>query len=533
MKTTLQPTFPKLQNSYLNQLLPQLISRYSVVQLFYTPHFRNINACLFIHLKSKEEATRLQNQKWVKKARVSHNLNVFIFYSFQLQMLYNSGNPFIAAYCNASTLLYTNPEANTALETDHQWKHFKKKLDHYRESFYHDHELLRAQIRPFITADCDTAVLLVYENLLAFDLEYLEALYLGATASLKPLHERITTLIPYVPQIQQYFVKDKTKGYYLTTLIAKAKEASLDREWYFASENYEAFRLAEAGLFALIEQRFKALKQIIKSKKKQPLPATPGSGSVKSSPLPEKALAILQNTNHLEEVYLFHHARYGEVQTFYLLLIGARMGNTFLKDLSAQLKAVSGTGREFVLIGHTRLWIQEWQYSYQSFFYKIINNENRVVASSPYHPAPHWEVPYTTEYPELEHYYERTEEVYDQFLFLVDCDKLNYQGVAGLFSLFFQCFCRTYLYATLSYYPNCLSSNTLWQLCIYANPNLKHYEFLFTEMDTNFFNSLDHHRTIQTTNSYLVSEKRKQMLKITETLINELHKAMKNHKPTK
>lgn len=529
MKTKSTPPFPKIENTYLTQLLPQLINQYSVVQLFYTPQSEHEPAQLVVHLKSKNEVDVLQNQKWVKKARVSHNLNVFFFYSFQLQMLYNSGNPFIAAYCNASTLLYTNKEANTALETDHKWNRFKKKLNRYQERFYHDHELLRSQIGPLVTADCAAAVLFQYERLLGYDLECLEELYLGAPTGLELLHERIAALAPFVPEIQRYFVKDKGTGYYLTTLIEKAKEASLDMECYFASEHYEAFRLAEAGLYALIAQRFKVLKQRIKGKKKKPLPAGPLNGQDKNSALPERVMAVLQKINHLEEVYLFHHAVYGETQTYYLLLIGQRLGNTYLKDLTAQLKAASGADQEFVLIGHTRLWIQKWLFYYQSFFAKIINKENLVFASSPYHPVPHWEVPYTPEYPELEHYYERTEEVYEQFLFLADCDKGNYQGVASLFSLFFQCFCRTYLYASLSYYPNCLSSGTLWQLCLFAKPDLKRYAYLFTEMDNSFFDSLDHHRTIQTISSILLSEKKRRMLKICEVLIEELHQVMKDH----
>src|SRR5690606_36463077 len=134
-------------------------------------------------------------------------------YSFQLQMLYNSGNPFIAAYCNASTLLYTNPEANTALETDLKWKRFKKKLNRYQERLYHDHELLRSQIGPLVDADCAAAVLFQYETLLEYDLECLEALYMGVSSQTKPLHECIAALIRFVPEIQQYFLKDKGNEY--------------------------------------------------------------------------------------------------------------------------------------------------------------------------------------------------------------------------------------------------------------------------------------------------------------------------------
>lgn len=117
---------------------------------------------------------------------------------------------------------------------------------------------------------------------------------------------------------------------------------------------------------------------------------------------------------------------------------------------------------------------------------------------------------------------EQTKEVYKQFLNMADFDTISCQGFAGLFSLLFQCFCRTYLYATLSYYPHWLHSYTLWQLCLYAHPDLKRYEYVFKDLGTPFFEFLDCHRTVRIVNATAFDEKRKCLLKIAEALMEEL-----------
>jgi len=558
MKTTLQPKLPLLQNPYLNQLLPQLINRHEVVQLFYTPQTTSENARLIVHLKSKYEAGTLQNQKWVTRLQNSHNTFAHFFYSTQLHQLFKIGNPFIWAYCQPSALIYTNNDfANTLLLNPADKKKHRKKCKAYKEQFYHDHDLLKAQVFPLVFADCSAAVLLHYENLLSHNLDYLESLYKGTPTGQQNLNERITSLTQYAPKIQKYFVKKTANSYYLIDLIQKAKQASLEGECYFGSEHYQAFQIAEAGLYKIIETRFHELRKITKqthprASSSVTSEAVKGDGGdlvnqfntpslrVKRSNLINQAITTLQKIKTPEEIYLFHHTIYGNTQThpreggdlvnqlhpvnqtYYLLLIGKGFSNQLLKDLTTKIKAQTGNKVEFVLIAHTRLWIQEFLYVHQDFFKKIIKEENRIFTTSPHHPTPHWEHPYTPGYPDLELYHTRTVQVFDQFLLMADRHTDNHQGVANLFSLFFQTFCKTYLFATLSYLPNNLHSQALWQLCLYANPQLKHYEYLFNQLDIPFFNFLDHYSTIQPTYPFKQKQKTNTLIEIADKLINEL-----------
>jgi len=534
------PILPYLQNAYLNQLLPQLIDRQEVVQLFYTPQTTSENARLIVHLKSKYEAGTLQNQKWVTRLNNRHNTFAHFFYSTQLHHLKKLGNPFIWAYCQPSALIYTNNGfANPLLLNPADKKKHRKKCKAYKEQFYHDHDLLQSQVFPLVFADCSAAVLLHYENLLSHNLDYLESLYKGTPTRQQSLNERITSLTQYAPQIQKYFVKKTANSYYLIDLIQKAKQASLEGECYFGSEHYQAFQIAEAGLFQMVENRFQELRKITKqthprASSSVTSEAVKGDGGdlvnpfntpslrVKRSNLINQAITTLQKIKTPEEIYLFHHTIYGETQTYYLLLIGKGFSNQLLKNLTAKLNAQTGNKAEFVLIAHTRLWIQEFLYVHQDFFAKIIKEENRIFITSPHHPKPHWEHPYTPGYPDLELYHTHTVRVFDQFLLMADHQTDNNSGVANLFALFFQTFCKTYLFATLSYHPNNLHSQALWQLCLYANPKLKQYEYLFNQLDIPFFNFLDHYSTIQPTYPFKQKQKTNILIEIADKLINEL-----------
>ncbi len=530
MKTTLQPTF-----TYLNQLLPQLIHRHRVVQLFYTPPTNHENARLIVHLESNKEAVTLQNQKWVTKLYRHHNTFVHCFYSTQLHYLKKTGNPFILAHCKPAAIIYANDdhENHLLLNPADKKKHLKK-YKVYKEQFYHDHELLHSQLRPLVNADCTAAVLLHYENLISHKLDCLESLYTGTPNSNQTQNERILALIPYAPQIQKYFVKKTANTFHLIDLIENAKAAIREAECFFGSEHYQAFQIAEEGLYQMVGNRFRELKRITKQ---SPLSVTERSRSVReglihpnntpslrvkrSNPV-NQAITTIQKTKTPEEIHLFHHSVYGDTQSYYLLLIGTGFSNQLLKDLTTKLNAQTGNKVEYVLIAHTRMWIQEWLYAYQDFFKKIIKEENRIFTSSPHHPKPHWEHPYTPDYPDLDFYLSQSVEVFDQFLFMADRHTDNYSGVANLFAMFFQTFCKTYLFATISYYPNNLHSKALWQLCLYANPKLKRYEYLFNQLDIPFFNFLDHYRTIQLTYPFKNKRKTNLLIENADKLIEEL-----------
>ncbi|MEX0996916.1 MAG: hypothetical protein WDZ45_07700 [Flavobacteriaceae bacterium] len=593
-----QKELPHLHNPYLKQLLPQLINRHRVVQLFFTPQTTHENARLIVHLQSKHEAGTLQKQKWVTKLHNRHHTFVHVFYSTQLNQEYKIGNPFIFAYCQPAALIYTNKDLeNHLLLYPADKKKHRKKYKAYKQQFHHDHELLRAQLFPMLAADCSAAVLLHYENLLNHNLEYLESLYTGTPNTHQTLNERIHNLTKYAPQIQKHFVKKSGNTFHLIDLIEKAKKTSLEAECFFGSEHYKAFEIAEQSVFEMVETRFKMIKKMISKHCHADCFAEERSKMYRSavmSSLPTEALAkagvfqssdnciekcietqsavtracpppagdflstkverklyrgavtlsdfyfddsrnkncieglvnlvttTIQKTNPPEEIYQFHHTTHANTQTYYLLLIGKGFSNQLLKDLTNKLQAQTGNKAEFVLIAHTRSWIQEWLYAQQDFFKKIIKEENRIFTTSPYHPKPHWEHPYAPYYPDLELYYKQTVKVFDQLLLMADRLTDNYSGVANLFSLFFQTFCKTYLFATISYYPNNLHSKALWQLCLYANPDLKRYEYLFQELETPFFNFLDHYRTIQHTYPFKQKQKTNILIEIADKLLIEL-----------
>jgi hypothetical protein len=145
-----------------------------------------------------------------------------------------------------------------------------------------------------------------------------------------------------------------------------------------------------------------------------------------------------------------------------------------------------------------------------------------IYASSNYHPEFHREVPHNPYHTDLYYFYNSTKGSAVQFFAIVNNSKENNFGLDFLFSLFFLSFCRTYIYVKTFYSPNYLSSQVLWGLCIYADANIKKYNYLIEEFWTNFFPYLDKHRILYHKFSKLDKKQLDQMNSIVEKLMKEL-----------
>jgi hypothetical protein len=222
-------------------------------------------------------------------------------------------------------------------------------------------------------------------------------------------------------------------------------------------------------------------------------------------------------------MYLFHQITYGEKTTYYLMLIAMDAGNEKLKSITQSLKSRTGGKHDFVLISHNRSYMQKNLYQFQSFFAAIMQDKHLIYASSPYHPELHWEVPHDPYHADLYFYYKPAKDSAFQFFAIASNAKENYQGIDYLFALFFMSFCRTYIFAKTYYLPNYLSHEALWQLCLYADPDLRKYNYMIEQFWTDFFPYLDRHMTLNHKLSKLSKEQIDQMNAIVEKLMHELH----------
>lgn len=74
--------------------------------------------------------------------------------------------------------------------------------------------------------------------------------------------------------------------------------------------------------------------------------------------------------------------------------------------------------------------------------------------------------------------------------------------------------------------PNYLPSQTLWQLCIYADVDIRKYNYLTEQFWTDFFPFLDRNRAVFNCWDRLKVEQLDQMTVIVEKLMNELRIAV-------
>ena len=523
MKTSEKLTLPKLENEYLENILRQLVHQYNIIQMFFAREQSSAISHLIIHIEKSIDAKKLQENKWVNKVKKRYQIDVNFIYSSKLQHRFSLGYPFIEYYCQPSALIYQNEESGNPLVIKRDWTKFKKVFNVFQNNFYHDHDLHISQIQNLISECSSNSVFTSYARLIEYDLEYLEELYLGSKSTVLSLDDRINNLIQYIPDIQKYFVKRSRSKYYLTDLFIKAKEATADDDSIYENEMYEAVAIAEHGLCRLIEKRFDEFKKMIKkgfANKKEV--ACQIDEKPKDAILSVAIETILQFIE-VEEIYLYHQITYGEKTTYYLMLIAMGASNEKLRLINISLKNKIGEKYDFVLISHNRYWIQTNLYQHQSFFSSIIQDKYLIYSSSKYLPEFHWEIPHNPYHADLYFYYKPVKDIALQFFAIATTTKENYQGLEYFFSLFFLSFCRTYIFVKTYYLPNYLSSETLWQLCIYADSDLRKYDYLIEQFWTDFFPYLDRNMTLHHKLSKLSKEEVSQMNLIVEKLMYELH----------
>jgi hypothetical protein len=523
MKTSKKLSFPKLENEFLENILRQLVNQYIIIQIFFTKQPSMGFSRLMIHIEKNSDAKKLEQQKWVRKARNSYQIDVCFLYSAKLHHRFSLGYPFIEWYCQPSALIYQNEASQDALIITRSWKKYKKRFNAFQEHFYNDHDLYQSQIQNLIAENSSNSVFTSYARLMEYDLEYLEELYSGNTLKSLSLEERINNLIDYIPEIQKYFVKNSPEKYFLMDLFTKAKEAAADDVSVYENEMFEAVRIAEQNLFHLVEERLDELKKQLKKAHVEKQDVSCQMDSKPKEEALEIAIETIANLVEVEQIYLYHQITYAEKTTYYLMLIANGGTNEKLRAIIHFLKSKVDQNCDFVLISHSRKWIQENLYRFQSFFANIIQDNYLIYSSSLYHPELHWKEFDNPYHGDLYFYYKPTQDVALQIFTIANNPKENYQGLEFLFSLFFLSFCRTYILVKTYYLPNDLPSQALWQLCIYADPEIRKHNYLIEQFWTDCFPYLNKYRVLHHKLSKLNKEEVNQITSIVEKLMKELH----------
>ncbi|SHL79221.1 hypothetical protein [Flavobacterium xinjiangense] len=524
MKTSKKLSFPKLENEFLENILRQLVNQHSIIQMFFTRQPSFVFSYLIIHIEKNIDAQELQQNKWVEKVKKRYQIYVYFIYSERLHHRFSLGHPFIEFYCQPSAIIYQNKELENPLIIKRDWKKYKKRFNMFEDHFHHDYDLHLSHVQNLISEGSSNSVFTSYSRLIEYDLEYLEELYSGNRSASLNLDERITNLIEYIPDIQKYFVRNSHSKYYLIDLFVKAKEASInDDEAIYKNEMYEAVGIAEQSLYCLIEERFDQLKKLIKKGLFERHDVVSQIDDKPNDIILSVAIETILNSVEVEQIYLYHQITDHEKTTYYLMLIAMGAGNEKLKLITQFLKSKTGKKYDFVLLSHSRYWIQTNLYQHQSFFSKIIQGKYLTYSSNEYLPEFHWEVPHNPYHADLHFYYKPTKDIALQFFTIVNDTKENYQGLDSLFTLFFMSFCRTYIFIKTYYLPNYLSNQTLWQLCIYADADMKKYNYIIEQFWTDFFPYLDRHMILHHKLSKLNKEEVNQMNVVVEKLMSELH----------
>ncbi len=522
MKTFTETGFSKVENEALREKLYQLTCEFPINYIFYHPGKTTELAHITIITSGPGQVESIESRKWVRNSRDKNNVLFHVIFQGKMDFEYRTGNPFMACYCRKSAIIYQSSEAKECPETD--WITFKKKFKRYRENYYHDHDILLSEANRFQKLGSLTGMYLSYLNIYEYTIRFLEILCIGHSFDSMDLHQRIKQLAHFVPRIEGVFVKKNGNEYYLVAELEEAKEVAKGGDEIRLNDSlYESITKAELKLHKLISTLFSELKRQIKSS------APTKNSTILPVPLPEdkklsQLIAQILKIQHVEEIYLFHQTQSYHTTTYFLLLIGERLGTETLNRIQQSVSAKSENKLTVVLLGHRRFWIQSNLFYQQAFFKKIMVPKNLKFQSTQNHPYIHWENPHTPEYPDLEHYYRSSIRMATQYFVLRDNSEKDFtDGLIDLFGKSILRIFRTFVFAKLSYLPNYLPAFSLWKLCVFAEPELDKVEFLFEKCSgENFFRELDNHNQFSHGISLLSGEKLLIMDEILRLLLKKL-----------
>jgi len=525
MKTSKKSSFSVLGNKPLENKLDQLVNDYSIMRIFYKKDIDTLRCHIVVQVHHNSDAVKLRSTKWVAEVRKLYQVYIYLIDHSRMEYQFSKGQPFVEYHCQKASIIYQNEKAGSSHLIDRGWKKYKNKFNRYENEFHHDHEIRRIYLERLIREDSYNSVFTSYEELIKYDLEYLEELYSGNRTSDIDLNQRINKLLIYLPELQSYFVRKNQQEYFISELFAKAKRAIEGDDIIYDTEMFESLRIVQDALFTFIETRFFELKHLIKKQDAKIYEVDQDVVLIEETPkdnIIQTAIEKILTFVELEQIYLFHQTTYGEVTTYYMLLIGMNVNNGKLRSINQSLKSMFGDKYGFLLLSHDRYWIQKNLYQYQNFFVFIMQYKYLVFSSDQYHPEPHWQIPHHPQHNDLYFHYRVTIESALQFQKLIDGEKENYQGISNIFSLFFLSFCRTYIFVKTYYIPNYLTSESLWQLCIYADKNLLRYNYLIEQFFTDIFPFIDYNMRIHHQQAKIDKVGTDQMKTIVDTLIKEL-----------
>ena len=529
-KTNTESGFSKVEDEALREKLYQLIREFPIVYIFYHTAKTSEPAHITIITSEPSQVERIESRKWIRNSRNESNTLFHVIFQGKMNFEYRTGNPYMACYCRRSAIIYQNPKAKICPETD--WNSYKKRYRKYRESYYHDRDILLSEANRFQSCGSLTAMFLSYLDIYEYTIRSLEILFIGHAFDSIDLHERIKQLAHFVPRIEGVFVKKSGKEYYLVSELEKAKEVAENGDEVQLNESlYESIVEAELQLHKLVSNRFSELKKQLKSD----APIQKSRDDPDSSTEDKELYSIITKiveVQEVEEIYLFHQSQNHYKITYFLLLIGKGLGTEILNQIRQSVKAKSEGKLEVVLIGHTRIWIQTNLFYHQAFFKKVMVPENLRFQSNKNHPAIHWENPYTPEYPDLDHYYISSIKLATQYFVLRDnVENDNNEGLGELFARAVLRILRTFIYSKLSYFPHYLPAFNLWKLCVYAEAKLEKMEFLFEKCSgENFFTELGNYNRFYHGISLLTADKLFVMDEILRLLVERLEVSSTNIK---
>lgn len=506
-----------------HQKLTEMINSYSGIGIMlraFLSYSKTVQKYLIIIHVSHSQAPKDLSQKWIRKALEQYDTYIIIMGTIDVKRHLSLGSLFIHRYCNASTLIY---KAEGQDFVSPKLKKQLKKFNRFKEEYFHTHDLLSTEIQRAKNLNSLPMAYHLYISVFEHHLFHMELLCLGNYFYNDTLNERILRLERFLPEIKSLMLKKTETTYFLIEALKSAKEADEEQEsTCLKNEFEESIAQTEQQFYCMVEGIFQETQ---KSIKKIDSNQAVNISENKTVSLYEPVIKILTKFYRIEEIFLFHHEEVCSIDqktiVLYVLLISNKISNQDLFNMMHIVSQQTGGKFNIIPIAHSKVWIQENLWEYQSFFKKIMVPEKSIYTESP--SVIHWHKEDSKKDFDYGIYYRRCSELYEKYKLLRSQENpISHEGLGLILSGFFHRACSIFIYVNLHYRPNEINLRILWKLCAYTDPKLRNLDYFVHQLPFDFFEFLNPSRNLYK-NAFLLNEEVLSVLdELTENFFNLL-----------
>lgn len=489
----------------IDDLLEAQVEKKNMEYVWLHQQGHQAGSLLTVACKDKALLEQDFDKNFIQDTLKNHQILISILDVADVKQHSEDGYLFFNRYAQAKDQIFGNDKNGI------RYWFFEHDLKKIRNRYLAGESLLTKYAEELEQGDIPGATVLYLKNI-QHDLEFLEYLRFGKSFTTLTLMERLQQMEYFIPVIKQFFVKDGDQYYLLRQIENEDMVEYMDKHLHLIKKIKKSMR-------RLVLQHLKA-----KEPKKILLLPSAKDPLLENKEI-KKALGPLLKLPNVEELFFFHKItrieRDHHLTYYYMLAVLSKENQEETEKALQKIMIESPADIQFVIIYHTRFWIQENTYESQNFFKKIMYTKNKIYTNG-FHPQIHWNKNYDYRCDDLFIYKGVAKDLYKKHLKACARNKkaTTVPIVPQYLYQYFGQVIKNRMYRNFGYLPETDDLETLWNLFIYSYQSDIDYRLAISQFSFDVIGYLHENREQKLPALYLNQTEKKELFNLLKEIKN-------------